>query len=372
MGRRVKLGFFLAAAILLSLDSVVCAQIQTSGDSVPRGIMSFGWAENFPNTKSIDLPYISGMTAYTGWANVEKEEGVCDFRAIDHLISLAKAKGKIINLMFSPGRHAPEWLYRKGAKSFSWESPFPEDQWSIQGKSEIMTAPLSWDPVFLEYWKRFITKIAEKYGSEPTIGYISLTGPVIRGGTTTIPVKDEADWKRFVDSGYSEEKMMYAWKSIIDHYHNVLPNKRLVIGLAPDRIGKMGMGRPNALMRYVMEKKYTNISFIVVCLNDTWFERGNMGRSLRNLLKEAKANGYSFGYQMAQSANRNAKWKNKAPMVKSLKESLSIGIRDGASWLEVWHDDIIDPNGKDEGRPNANYVADLKWTHETLMGNGTR
>jgi hypothetical protein len=372
MGRQAKLGFFIMAASLLGLSTVVDAQMQAGGAFVPRGVMSFGWAENFVDTKSMDMPYISGMTAYTGWSSVEKEEGVYDFRALDQLIGMAKAKGKIINIMFSPGMHAPEWLYRKGAKAYSWDSDFPEDQWYAQGKSKIIKAPVSWDPVFLDYWKRFITKIAEKYGSEPAVGYISLTGPVIRGLTATIPVKHEADWRRFLESGYSEDKMMKAWIDVIDHHYKVLPNKRLVLGLAPDRIGRVDIERSKAMVRYIMEKKYNNIAFIVVCLNDTWYKRGNLGRGLRDLLRLAKANGYSFGYQMAQSANRNAKWRRKAPIVNNLKDSFAIAIEDGASWIEVWHDDIIDPAGRAEGRPNARYVADLRWAHDNLLTGGPR
>ena len=372
MGKNARLWFFTCALTLLGLGSlinVVCAQTSTNTPPVPRGIYAFGWGKNFLDTKAFDLPYIAGMTSYWGWSDLEKEDGVYDFRDIDQLIGLARSKGKIINLMFSPGMHAPEWLYRKGVKTSSWEAYWKEERWEDKGKSRVLTTPLPWDPIFLDHWKRFVSRIAEKYGSEPALGYVMITGPVQRGVTTTIAAKRDVDLKQLEESGYSEQRMLNAWIDIIEHHQKVLGNKRLVLALAMDKRGKPAIRLATDLARYVEDKKYTNTSFFVVFLNDTWFRTSNTTRRIRDLLKQAKADGYSFGYQMGQSAHRGEKRKKSASIVKSLRDCLAIGISDGASWIEVWHPDIIAPHGKDSGTPNAKYVDDLKWAHDALMGN---
>jgi hypothetical protein len=370
MRKHTELFLFSCALILLTLGNVdnVGAQAQTSAPPVPRGIMTFGGGKILLEVKTLDLPYISGVTAFFKWSDLEREDGVYDFRDIDELIRMAKPKGKIVNLMFSSGMHAPEWLFQKGVKTSSWTTYWKENKWAEMGESSTLKTPLPWDPIYLDYWKRFITKIAEKYGPEPTVGYVSITGPVQRGLTTTIAAKRKADLNQLAASGYSEEKMSNAWIDMIEHYEKVLGNKRLLLALAVDVRGKPAIHRAQDLVRYVEKRKYTNISFMLVFLNDTWFKTSNTTRRLRDLLKDAKADGYTFGYQMGQSAERGAKWKRSASIVKSLRDSLAIGIDDGASWIEVWHPDIVDSEGKNTGAPNMRYAEDLKWAHDALLG----
>ncbi len=340
--------------------------------SVPVGIMSFGWTKNFPRSASLNFPYVDGMSAYMGWSDIEKQDGVYDFSLIDDLVTVAREKGKTINLMFSPGAHAPEWLYKKGARSFSWKRQLMEDQALLRGDFSSDTAPLPWDPIFLEHWKRFIGKVADKYRNDATIGYISLTGPAIRSITTAILLKKKEDWDRFYASGYSYDKVLSAWKEVIDHYEKVLPDKRLMLAIAPSKPGSQDVTLSRTLVDYIRSKRYHNISFFCVFLNDTWFLRSKAAKDIRSLLKEAKADGFTFGYQMAQSAHRNATWKKSTPIVKSLRESLAGGIGDGASWIEVWHADIVDPQAPKTGAPNAKYVEDLKWAHDALHDRAKR
>lgn len=348
-------------------SSIAINQTVESTVALPLGIMSFGWGKNFLDTKSLDLPYISGMTAYFGWKDIEQENGVYNFSDIDKLISLAKRKNKIINIGFYPGSHAPEWLYQKGVKSFSWERNLKEDQARLRGQVQRQTSPLPWDSIFLDHWKQFISKVAEKYKNEQTVGYISLTGPVIRDLSTNIPLKNDADWERFVSSGYEPNKLRNAWIEVITHYQNVLPNKRLVLAIGPLRPGSSDVRMSEEIVNHIIQNKYSNISFLCVFLNDTWFLSGGGAKNIRDLLEEAKVNGLAFGYQMAQSAYRNSRWANNSLIVKSLRDSLSVGITDSASWIEVWHDDIIDPKHKEQGTPNREYVSDLEWANQELL-----
>ena len=350
-----------------NMSSVAIDQTIESKVVLPLGIMSFGWGKNFLDTKSLDLPYISGMTAYFGWRDIEQENGVYDFTKIDQLIALAKRKNKIINIGFYPGSHAPEWLYQKGVKSFSWGRNLKEDQARLRGQVQRQTSPLPWDSVFLDYWKRFISKVAEKYNNEQTVGYISLTGPVIRDLSTNIPLRNNEDWRRFVSSGYEPDKLLKAWLEIIDHYENVLADKHLVLAIAPIRPRSSDVRMSEEIVNHIIKNKYSNISFLSVFLNDTWFLSGGGAKNIRDLLQEAKVNGSTFGYQMAQSAFRNSRWVNKPRIVTSLRDSLAVGITDGASWIEVWHDDIIDPKYKKQGIPNRQYVSDLEWANQELL-----
>ncbi|WKZ15384.1 MAG: beta-galactosidase [Candidatus Jettenia caeni] len=359
---------FISINVLFTQWSILSAPADNHKTrQIPIGIMSFGWGKNFLDTKSLDLPYISGMTAYFGWGDLETEDGKYDFSAIDTLIVLAKTKGKIINLGFYPGANAPEWLYQRGVKSFSWMRKLKEDQARSRGEFLQRKSPLPWDPIFIKYWKRFISKAAERYKDESTIGYISLTGPVIDELATGILLKDNKDWNRFVSSGYTYDKVLNSWIEIIEHFQKVMPSKRLVLAIGPTRPGDSDVSRSRDIVEYIIKRKYTNISFLCVFLNNTWFLKGGGAANIRKLLKEAKVNGFTFGYQMAQSAHRNATWVKGNAIVKSLRKSLEIGIADDPSWIEVWHDDIIDPSKRKEGIPNSKYIDDLKWAYGALL-----
>ncbi|HHT9109544.1 MAG TPA: beta-galactosidase [Candidatus Brocadiaceae bacterium] len=348
---------------------------RTNVFNVPQGIMTFGWGNNFIDSESetflgtgaLNLNYISGVTVFFGWRDLEPEENKFDFSSLDKLIALAKAKNKTINIIFFPGANAPKWLFKKGIETFTWERKLKEDVAVTKGDYKQLTSPLPWDSTFLEYWKRFISKVAEKYNGEKTIGYITITGPVIHEAGTGILLKEDADWERFVNTGYTYNKLLNAWKDIVEYYEKVMPDKRLVLITGFNRQGKPDISRSKDIVEYIMKKKYKNISFLCVFLNDTWFLTSKGSKNMRSLLKEAKSNGFTFGYQMAQSAHRNSTWVKSSPMVKSLKKCLETGDEDGASWIEVWNDDIIDPNLRSKGIPNSTYIGDLKGAHQILM-----
>lgn len=349
-----------------SLESKTSVHLQRQKNDESEtlsGIFSFGMARFFPQSASLKLPYINGMTAYYGWDQIEYKEGEFDFRGIDSLLSWAKKNNKILNLGFYGGCKSPEWIYKKNVDSISWKRKLRDDQAKMRKASmEELSTPVPWDKEYLTYWKRFISEVAKKYGKEASVGYISLTGATPKDLSTGTVIRQDSEWNKFLEKGYTHQIHVDAWKDLIEYYQKVLPDKVQVLAIGPLRPGSDNVQLSEELVDYVIDKKYKNVKFLCVFLNNTWFETGAAAKDIRSLLKKAQKSGHNFGYQMVQSAHRTrSKFEEENRVITDLRKSLDIGIRDGASWIEVWHDDIIDPEFKKVGKVNSLYSEDLKW-----------
>jgi len=323
-----------------------CSFLAKHADAHERGIYAFGWGANFLETPVFARKDISGMTAYFAWRDLEPEEGIYDFSAIDHLVSKAGARGKKLNIGIYPGSFSPPWIYEKNISGFSWYWKYKEDRWKSSGVAgEWKKSPYPWDEVYLKHWKMLISHLAAVYRDNDAVGYISLTGPTIETLTTATVLENDEDWKRFSENGYSIERLYKAWCDVIEHYHRAFQGKKsLVLALGPERPRSANTELASRVAKYVIDHHYKEIAFMSVFLNDTWFLRGGGALGIRKVLKNAKAAGYVFGYQMAGPARTASKWQRDFQVIKSLRKSLEIGIGDGASWIEVWHADLFTKN----------------------------
>lgn len=353
-----------------------------SGPAPIRGLMAFGWGPNYPRSLSLTMPYVDGITAYYGWNELEPNKGQYDFSEIDSLVAWARSNNKIVNIGIYPGSHSPDWLYTAGAASFSWQRPLKEDVAKARGSAtQTQKTPLPWDRVYIQNWIDFIKVVGQRYGEAPGVGYIGLTGPTIRDLSSGILLRGE-DWNRFVAAGFTVEKIGKAWEQVIDAYEQAMPNTRLVLAVGMLHPGSNDVTVPQNIISYVKRKGYSNIGYLCVFLNDTWFLNGGGSNRIRELLQGAKRDGHPFGYQLVQSVRRNDSWESNEPIVRDLRQTLKIGMDDGADWIEVWHVDIVAPGsspsagqGQAQGQsqaaaraPDKDYSGDLAWAHQKLTG----
>lgn len=333
------------------------------------GVMAFGWGNNFQNSPSVTLPYVDGFTAYFAWRDLETAEGVYDFEAIDALLEHTSSAGKVLNIGIYAGSHTPDWAYKQHMTEFRWMRPLKEDQAIRRGKEEEMRSPFPWDPKYLKLWERFMGVVIRRYGGNEHVGYISITGPTIRDLTNGILLRNDADWNRFRDGVDVEQRLVDAWIDVIEQYQSINSSQRYALAIGPMRPGSSDVTVAQRITNYVEEHGYTNIALMSVFLNDTWFDSGLGSKRIRAILRDAKQKGFTIGYQMAQSAQRNSTWKKNKPIVESLAKSFDYGLDDGMQWVEVWHDDIID---RRTGGTNNKYSAEIRRVHEALTGKSAR
>ncbi|WP_146032932.1 beta-galactosidase [Geothermobacter hydrogeniphilus] len=338
----------------------------------PHGIYAFGWGDNFQDTPALSVDDIAGMTAYFGWKDLEPEDGKYDFSSIEALLVKAKEENKKINIGIYPGANTPSWVYGYGVKKFSWYVRYREDRRRFSHRDgEQKVSPLPWDSRYLYLWKRFVSHLADTYRGNDSVGYVSLTGPVVDTLTTGLIIKKSEDWRRFVGRGYSIDVLYRSWVDIIDFYHKVFRGRKpLVLGLAPERPGTRDVTLSKKIFKYIVRKNYKDIQFLCVFLNDTWFLRGGGAIGIRTLLKDARKKGFSFGYQMAAPARTSSRWRQDFRVVKSLRRALEIGLDDGASWLEVWHSDLFTKSRSGKYVRYPGHVGDIRYANSVMKKKG--
>jgi hypothetical protein len=326
-----------------------------SDSTVPSGIFSYGLAKNFPQSPSVELDYIAGMSAAFTWKDLEPQEGKYDFSQIITALELGSRSGKKINIVLYAGNKSPEWLYQKGIPSISWKRRWKEDQAKMRNEEySIEKAPVFWDSAYLAAWKKLVTALSEKISDYPALGYVLITGPTPKDYTTGTVIRYNEDWKEVLANGYTHELHLNSWLDMIEHYCRVFPKQTLVVALGPLRPGISELTLSTAIVDFVIIKKLANVAFLCVVLNDTWFADSHGAIELRNLFKRAANNGHSFGYQMNYSVYRMDKFQSSEnKTILDLSKTLDIAVADGASWIEIWHDDVILP--KKNGAPNPVY-----------------
>lgn len=358
--------------IIFVMIFVVCGALLSADEAEAhvQGVFAFGWGNNFQKTPVFSVDEVAGMTAYFAWKDLEPKKDVYDFSAIDALINKARAHGKKLNIGIYPGSFAPAWLYEFGIPAFSWYRGYREDRRKSSGmRGEWKKSPIPWDARYLTYWKQFISHLADAYRDNESVGYISLTGPTIDTLTNAIILKNKEDWERFVARGYSIDVLYDAWCNVIEHYHKVFRGKKcLVLAIGPERPASSNTVLAARLVDYVIDRKYNDIAFMSVFLNDTWFMRGGGALGIRRILKKAKKNGFSIGYQMAGPSRTASKWKHDYRVIKSLRAALELGINDGASWIEVWHADLFIRSRAGSFVRYKENVEDIIFASKALMG----
>lgn len=116
--------------------------------------------------------WIAGAALRWHWRILEPREGEYNWSSIDGEIAKAAASGKVVTIRIWGGAHGtPGWVYKAGAQSYEWTV----GQDVAFNKGQILKAPIPWDPVWLQEWKRFIQALGKKYNSNPHVVGIIMT-----------------------------------------------------------------------------------------------------------------------------------------------------------------------------------------------------
>lgn len=158
----------------------------------------------------IQLPFVAGFCVRTTWEDVEPKDGEFDWSYIDEQLALGQRDGKKVILRVMAGVYTPDWVYSKGAQDLAIPSnPRTEDK-PIPRPART---PIPWDPVLLEEWGRFVDALGQRYDDHPSLYAVAMAGPTVLTSEMILP--SYLPWE---DAGYSEEKIVLAWKETIDAY----------------------------------------------------------------------------------------------------------------------------------------------------------
>jgi hypothetical protein len=145
-------------------------------------------------------PTIAGIAFGAHWDQTQPSSGSAassfDWSYLDDVFTAASAAHKTVQLIMTPGVDAPAWLmaqlpscdplFTKGSAPANCGkvtfAGFPEQQ-----RADTNTIPLPWNTVYQQAWTDFQTSLNARYGSNPALVAVAITGPICASDEMILP-----------------------------------------------------------------------------------------------------------------------------------------------------------------------------------------
>ena len=287
-------------------------------------------------------PNVDGIALRYSWDELEPADGTFDWSGIDAAVAAAGAAGKRVSISVSAGYRTPAWVYAEGARSihFVWDEKWGATLCSVQ------STPVPWDAVFIAKWSAFARALGERYGTNPIVADLKLTGINYKSEETSLPhaaggpiaggactsFNDVAAW---VTAGYTRALVENAWLQIAAVWSQS-SSKPFAAMLNPDgfppidEAGAIEQGR---------KSDYGTTSDLLSlgrALYPTRFIAQNNGLSPHWIWTPLAATGSSApsGYQMVGPSGNQT----------DAQAALELALKGSAQFVEMYIPDIINPN----------------------------
>lgn len=179
---------------------------------------------------------ITGVSVSAEWDVLEPQRGRHDWSSLDADVALVAGAGRRAALRIHPGISTPEWVYAAGARRFRFEDRNPNHGESgnrrNQTRGQTLTLPVPWDEDFLVAWEAFVAAAGAHYRDERAVAMVHVTGPNKHSAEMVLPRQPD-DRQRWLEMGYTEDKLVGAWKRSLDAYARAFPRAALVLNLSP-------------------------------------------------------------------------------------------------------------------------------------------
>jgi hypothetical protein len=191
--------------------------------------------------RSLNNPFISGVSAQINWRDIEPAQGQPDWTRLDELFAAAESSKKWVHLLIFPGFFAPAWA-KEGAETDMFSIPYGP------GAGTIEKLPMPWNKVYLSRWFAFLKQVSDRYGRSPAFKMIGAAGPTSVSAEMTLP-NNPQDHKKWLDHSYTAEKYLGAWHEVFRVYADYFPNQ--CVSLTAPNLPILGPGRkdPDERMR---------------------------------------------------------------------------------------------------------------------------
>jgi len=236
--------------------------IATYPGKAPSGPELHTYLQNFYAGLLAD-PAIAGIAFGAHWDLTQPSAGTApssfDWSYLDDVFAAASAAHKTVQLIITPGVDAPAWLmaqlpscdplFKTGSAPANCGSVtfagFPEQ---FRADSNVM--PLPWNPVYQQAWTAFLTSLNARYGSNPALVAVAISGPVCASDefilpttiNTTAPqpsgLAPDDMWAALIQHSFptnasyqkSDQVFIDAWKQAIDAAESIFTDVTLFLG----------------------------------------------------------------------------------------------------------------------------------------------
>jgi hypothetical protein len=316
--------------------------------SFPSGIYWLGPREKPVPEEILSNPSIRGVVLRMRWQDIELTEGNFNWSYFDEEIKRAAQAGKAVSLRFaSGGRNTPEWVMKSpGVEKFRFidRNPYHKE---IFGKE--LTIPVFWNPIFLEKKKQFIKAWGARYGANPHVATVDMACANAITNDWNVPMHTEQDIEEWRKLGYAPEKLIAACKELLDVTMAAAPGKVVILS-----IGTIRLDRPQTrVAQTIIDDAYARYPgrFMAIRSNLSAKTPDPVQEGPRGIAQLLLEHRPDIGAQMLLGASRDRHFRMNGGVPGDRKEifrrAMQTGLGYGVSFLEVYHEDLLNPEFTD-------------------------
>jgi hypothetical protein len=334
------------APFLMILPFVVLASLTRAAAPPVNGV--YALTPLNPSTSQIPHavltnPAVDGIALRVGWSVLEPNANAFQWGEIDNVIALATSYGKTVSISVEAGIESPAWVYADGAQSFKfvWNLPWGPAQCTV------VSIPVPWDEVFQAKWGQFVAAFGARYGSNPYVSMVKLTGlnssteeTWLANSTAGTPINggrcramnDVQNWRNI---GYTRAKVESAWLAMANDFDRAFPNKQFAAMLVPGGfppIDSYGNLIPKASCDYQVS---TDI------LNDGLTDYGPGVFVAQN---NGLSNTWIWSVMVNTAPKGETGFQMTSPLGSKLPQAINLALQSSASFLEIYDGDLTTPS----------------------------
>ncbi len=155
-------------------DEVTFPPNSTNPKFAPKGIFALIPRGEVPKESTWKDACLDGVTIRTFWKDLNPRKNEYNWKVLDMMFELANRSSKKIHLMIAPGFYSPPWVINSlNPNEKTEEFIVPRNPY----KGQKRPLPLPWSSAYLKMWFTFVEELAKRYGANPALSLISVTGP---------------------------------------------------------------------------------------------------------------------------------------------------------------------------------------------------
>jgi len=286
---------------------------------------------------------VDGVLNYVGWGSVEPSQGQYRYPGLDRMAKEAAAKGKRFSYHIIPGSHTPDWVFDQCGQERFWQMEGGKRRrtylpWVTKDGQRVLNTQL------LDVWRQTVLAFSRHIHDHPArdrIWFVAITGwPQGNGLELMWGVDRYDDFKQLRWSEGGKELYIEFCQRVVDIYLDAFLDIPLGIAFT-DYYGRL----PDGTTRRETETSYRIVTYAVTQGNQRgatvipmglWSAHPGIirrpGHPVVKLMRKFRQMAPGIALEGPMGSYKG---------YASPREQMEFAIKMRASWMQLWHHDVI-------------------------------
>ncbi len=287
---------------------------------------------------------VDGVSNYMTWRMVEPIRGKFRFPGFERMMREAVSSNKLMAYHILAGIHAPDWVYEQaGIKQYIYSYPSGKKvktflPWKVNNGKRVLNTDM------LKIWKQTIFAFSDYIYNHPhrdRIYYVAITGwPFGNGLELMMGMTKYSEYKALNWNKEAYELFVEYCKKCVDIYIEAFPDIPLGLafadwyGITPKGKPKRSYWQSREVVEYALKR--AKIKGATVVPMGLWLGSINVHNRkhpLISLMREFKKDALGVAFEGPMGSYHS--------FYTPLEDQLKFAVEFHASWVQLWHHDII-------------------------------